>query len=87
MRSVSFAIRFSPGGLARPAPIFCRPASKRSGLSIGEPAMAYVGVLRLGTSDFEAIDHHRRDEYLAATLGLSGVLAAADATGRAGGVR
>ena len=49
---------------------------KRSGLSVAELVLAYVGLLCLGKSDFDAIENHRRDEYFVAALGLCGVPAA-----------
>ncbi|MDD1650701.1 MAG: IS1380 family transposase, partial [Methylococcaceae bacterium] len=33
---------------------------KRSGLSVGELVIAYVGLLCLGKSDFDAIENHRQ---------------------------
>jgi len=50
--------------------------SKRSGLSVGELAIAYVGLLCLGKSDFDAIENYRQDSFFAEALGLSGVPAA-----------
>jgi hypothetical protein len=55
---------------------------KRSGLSVGELVMAYVGLLCLGKSDFDAIENHRHDEYFVAALGLSGVPAASTLRGQ-----
>jgi len=55
---------------------------KRSGLSVAELVMAYVGLLCLGKSDFDAIENHRHDEYFAAALGLSGVPAASTLRGQ-----
>jgi len=49
---------------------------KRSGLSVGELVIAYVGLLCLGKSDFDAIENHRQDAFFAEALGLSGVPAA-----------
>jgi hypothetical protein len=49
---------------------------KRSGLSVGELVIAYVGLLCLGKSDFDAIENHRQDGFFAEALGLSGVPAA-----------
>lgn len=49
---------------------------KRSGQSVGELVIAYVGLLCTGKSDFEAIENHRQDEAFAQLLGLSGVPAA-----------
>jgi Transposase DDE domain group 1 len=49
---------------------------KRSGLTVGELVLAYVGLLCTGKSDFDAIENHRQDEFFAAALGLSGVPAA-----------
>ncbi len=60
---------------------------KRSGLSVGELVIAYVGLLCLGKSDFDAIKTIARMAFLP-TLGLSGVPAASTlphATGRPGG--
>ena len=37
---------------------------KRSGLSVGELVIAYVGLLCLGKSDFDAIENHRQDAFL-----------------------
>lgn len=49
---------------------------KRSGLSIGEIVLAYVGLLSQGKSDFDAIENHREDGFFADALGISGVPAA-----------
>jgi len=49
---------------------------KRSGLSVGELVIAYVGLLCTGKSDYDAIENHRQDEFFAQALGLSGVPAA-----------
>jgi hypothetical protein len=49
---------------------------KRSGLTVGELVIAYVGLLCAGKSDFDAIENHRLDEFFATALGLSGVPAA-----------
>jgi hypothetical protein len=55
---------------------------KRSGLSVAELVLAYLGLLCLGKSDFDAIENHRRDEYFVAALGLSGVPAASTLRGQ-----
>ena len=49
---------------------------KRSGLSVGEIVLAYVGLLSQGKSDFDAIENHREDGFFADALGISGVPAA-----------
>ena len=49
---------------------------KRSGLSVGELVIVYVGLLCLGKSDFDAIENYRQDSFFAEALGLSGVPAA-----------
>jgi hypothetical protein len=49
---------------------------KRSGLSVGEIVLAYVGLLSQGKSDFDAIENHRKDGFFADALGISGVPAA-----------
>jgi hypothetical protein len=55
---------------------------KRSGLSVGELVIAYVGLLCTGKSDFDAIENHRQDEFFATALGLSGVPAASTLRGQ-----
>jgi hypothetical protein len=67
---------------ARVREVLDRWFPKRSGLSVAELVMAYVGLLCLGKSDFDAIENHRHDEYFAAALGLSGVPAASTLRGQ-----
>ena len=49
---------------------------KRSGQSVGELVITYVGLLCTGKSDFDAIENHRQEDAFAQLLGLSGVPAA-----------
>ena len=49
---------------------------KRSGQSVGELVITYVGLLCTGKSDFDAIENHRPEDAFAQLLGLSGVPAA-----------
>jgi len=49
---------------------------KRSGLSLGEIATSYIGLLCTGKSDFDAIENHRQDEFYREALGLQSVPAA-----------
>lgn len=56
--------------------VFDTAILKRSGLSIGEIATAYLGLLCTGKSDFDAIENHRNDGFFAEALGISGTPAA-----------
>ena len=49
---------------------------KRSGLPVSEIVTAFVGLLCLGKTDFDAIENHRNDGFFAEALGLSAVPAA-----------
>jgi hypothetical protein len=49
---------------------------KRSGLSVGERVIAYVGLLCTGKPDYDAIENHRQDAFFVRAVGLSGVPAA-----------
>lgn len=49
---------------------------KRSGLTVGEIVLAYVGLLCTGKSDYDAIENHRGDGFFANALGISCVPAA-----------
>ncbi len=56
--------------------VFDTTLAKRSGLSIREIAIAYLGLLCTGKSDFAAIETHRNDGCFAETLSSSGTPAA-----------
>lgn len=43
---------------------------KRSGLSVGEIVLSYVGLLCTGKSDYDAIENHRDDGFFAEALGV-----------------
>jgi hypothetical protein len=53
----------------------------RASLTVGNPVLADVGLLCIGNSDFDAIENHRQDEFLAAAPGIPGRLDAAHAVG------
>lgn len=49
----------------------------RGGIGNADIASAYIGLLAMGKSDFEAIENHRRDEFFRRALGLRAVPSAA----------